>query len=106
MEPTLYRGIAENEGTRWWDQGRHLIIDRILTPFLPLGRQLNILSAGCGTGGELRFLQRYGDVVGVDASPEAIRFARLAGFDDTKVKQSPIEQLPFRDRSFDIVFAL
>lgn len=105
MDPLLYRDIALNEERRWWDRGRRAILARFLRSFIQPGKRPAMLSAGCGTGGELRFLSRYGRVTGIDNHEEALAFCRAASFGDAVV-QGSIESLPFKDGSFDFVFAL
>lgn len=105
MEPLIYERIAAIERAHWWYRGRREIIARLLAPaeFAPSGRA--VLSAGCGTGGELRFLSGYGRVFGVDPSESAISHARAAGFGDA-IQQASLEAVPFPDGFFRLAFAL
>src|SRR5262249_11867668 len=64
---------------------------------------LDILDAGCGTGGNSRHLQRYGRVTGIDVSQHALRFARLRP--GLALAHASVERLPFRDDSFDLVLS-
>src|SRR3989344_8507571 len=65
-------------------------------------RGKKILDAGCGTGGDLLFLQRYGEAVGVDISEKALAYTRSRG---NKVVRGDVNKLPFPDKSFDVVVA-
>lgn len=68
-----------------------------------------VLDAGCGTGNQLwRFRERGYRCVGVDLSRYALRRAadrlRAAGLaEGVELCESPLESLPFRDGSFDVV---
>jgi SAM-dependent methyltransferase len=69
-----------------------------------------VLDAGCGTGRALRFLRRAvghsGLVVGLDVTPEMISEARCLGRHSLGVLLvADGEQPPFRDRTFDAIFA-
>lgn len=78
------------------------ISDRLLTEIVKRGsNDLKILDAGCGTGGMMLFLQKYGEVHGVDASDEAIKFCRERKLNF--VKKGSVENLPFSDKTFDLV---
>ena len=105
MEHT-YPILFEIEQSHWWHVGRRRIIEgfvkeicRNLGPTRP-----RILDVGCGTGANLLLLAKYGDAEGVDVSADALAFCRERGID--KVKQGVAEQLPYDDRTFDLVTAL
>ncbi|HEX9628537.1 MAG TPA: class I SAM-dependent methyltransferase, partial [Pyrinomonadaceae bacterium] len=66
--------------------------------------QPRILDIGCGTGGNLETLAKFGVAEGVDVSTEALDFCRARGLD--LVKQGAAESLPYEDQSFDLVTAL
>jgi SAM-dependent methyltransferase len=73
----------------------------LLDPVLAGRRDLQILDAGCGTGGNARFLRRYGQVIGVDLALAAIELGspRVPG----ALLQASVLDLPFADASFDLV---
>ena len=57
-----------------------------------------VLEIGSGRGVFLRYLQKLGfDAVGVDARPR--------GEQDNKVVRARVEQLPFPDESFNLIFS-
>ncbi len=76
-----------------------LILEQIDLP-----RGASILDVGCGTGGNLAFLERYGEVSGCDCAQEAIRYCRIRGYGD--VRLADICDLPYDDCSFDLVTCL
>lgn len=77
------------------------INESLLNRYLPKKKKLKrkILDAGCGPGTALHFLSQFGDVIGVDISDEALKFAKKRG----KVTKGDITALPFADETFDIV---
>lgn len=76
MHPAEFAAHAALEDTHWWFRARRNIIDAVLERSAPQQRQ-HLLEIGCGTGGNLRFLaNRFAAVTGVDASEDAVRYAR------------------------------
>ena len=93
------------EATYWWHLGRRRVIEKLIERFVAGPRPLAILDLGCGTGRNLRLLERFGNAVGVDSSPRALAAARRQGNAD-RVAGADALRLPFLDRSFDLVSAL
>jgi SAM-dependent methyltransferase len=73
----------------------------LLAPHYATRRDLRILDAGCGTGGNVRFLRRYGQVVGLDMAPVALELGApcLPGV----LARGSVLELPFAAQSFDLV---
>ena len=108
MDTLIYQGIASIEQRHWWYRGRREIIMRLLGRIgfaVSACAPRMILSVGCGSGEEIRFLGRFGKVYGIDPGEDAIRFCRAAGIGE-QVKRASAEQIPFPDKSFDAVFVL
>lgn len=101
MKAEEVRQLAHTEEHFWWHRGRQRIIKRMLDRYVPRGS--SILDVGCGPGGTTRAYGRNGDVLGVDASEESIRFARERG---VSVAQMDATRLAVRPGSFDAVVAL
>lgn len=101
MEQEFYSEYSQIEDTHWWFRGRREIFTRLLAP-LATGR-LRILDIGFGTGAMLTFLSRYGDVVGMDMSVDAVRFARTRC--DRPMLLGDITQVPLASGSLDLVTA-
>ena len=100
MEYSEYAVLVDVEDQHWWHGGMRAITAALLDP-LYCNDTIDILDAGCGIGGNVRFLQRYGQVTGVDLSPVAAQFGKdqIRG---AMVRGSVLE-LPFTNASFDLV---
>ncbi len=104
MQPDEYRKLALIEDGMWYFRALHAHCLRELARHLDGRAAAEILDAGCGTGGFIRFLARERpawQVTGVDASDLACGLAR----ERTKasIVQANLERLPFADGSFDAV---
>lgn len=103
MEKSEYARLAEYEQRYWWHQGR---IEIIRTYMKWASRNMPssaILNVGCGTGGTIDMLEKFGTVDNVDTSDDAISFANNLGYRNiTKVDDV---NLPFKDKAYDIVGA-
>lgn len=71
----------------------------LLKRFSPKNKRNKILDAGCGAGGAFFYLKKFGSIIGIDVSDDALRFAKTLG----TVKKGDIVKLPFGDATFDIV---
>jgi SAM-dependent methyltransferase len=70
MELTAYRQFAELEEKHFWFRGRRRIFFHLLDHHLEGRHDLNVLEVGCGAGGFLRRLSRYGRATGLELSRE------------------------------------
>ena len=109
-----YEAMYRVEDTLRWYAGMRRIAEAVLDGRLTAGAAsaggaaaapgragMKILDAGCGTGGNLRWLSRFGAAYGVDLSPHALRFCarRRLG----TVSRASVSHLPFPDGAFDLV---
>lgn len=99
MNVAEYEAMYRVEDSLWWYTGMRRIAQSLLDWRLQPG--LRILDAGCGTGGNMRWFQRYGTVWGVDVANEAMPFCRRRGL--TTVSLGSVLHLPYEDSSFDLV---
>lgn len=99
-----YRGVTLSvEDRHWWYEGRRRILVAVLDSLgLPAGARL--LDAGCGGGGNLAALTRFGEVTGLEPSLEPLAAARARHL--AEVVHGSIESMPFADASFEVVTAL
>lgn len=101
MEETANRQFVELERTHFWFVGRRRIFFTLLDSFLAGRGPLRILDVGCGAGGMLEPLARYGEVTGVDMSAELVEFCHERGFPNVVVGDA--YSLPAEDGSVDLV---
>jgi ubiquinone/menaquinone biosynthesis C-methylase UbiE len=101
MQPEEYQVNYNLEGKYWWFLGRTKIAFSMLNRHLKNKSNLKILDAGCGTGKNLEYLQKYGKVHGLDFSNDALQFCHKRGL--TNLYKGDLEDLPFEDDSFDLV---
>jgi SAM-dependent methyltransferase len=101
----FYAEYFELEDRHWWFVGRRRIFLSFLNSHLPPRPDgaRRILDVGCGTGTMIGHLRRYGEVSGVDPSPEAVSFCRERGIEG--VSRLDGLPLPFDDGRFDLVTA-
>lgn len=102
MQTEDYEYLYHLEETFWWFVGMRDVTAVLLDPFLPPANR-TILDAGCGTGGNLEWLERYrgdGQIVGIDLVGTALAFCRERG--SRRLAQASATDLPFADASFDL----
>lgn len=101
MEKAEYQVMFAVEKKHFWYRGMGRISNTLLRRYLSHRTNNTILDAGCGTGGALLFLQKFGKPTGIDISPLALTYCRKRGLKN--IKRSSIEKLPFSDKKFDLV---
>jgi SAM-dependent methyltransferase len=100
MRQEEFEVLYNLESKYWWFLGRTKIAFDMLKRHVKK-QELKILDAGCGTGKNIEYLQKYGEVSGVDFSEDALSFCKERGL--TNVRQGEIETLPYGDNTFDLV---
>jgi SAM-dependent methyltransferase len=105
MQQHTYAIMNRVEDSHWWYVGRRAILESFLEGIIQKSeiRNPKILDVGCGTGGNLEMLAKFGAAEGVDVSDDALEFCKSKGL---KVHKGLAESLPFADESFDVVTAL
>ncbi|GIK36689.1 MAG: type 11 methyltransferase [Chloroflexota bacterium] len=101
MEWPEYERMYQVEDSHWWFVGRRQLAQVLIEQCSASHPKQRILDIGCGTGGNLAFLARWGDGCGVDLSPLALSLAcrrRLP-----RLAQASGLALPYADQSFDLV---
>jgi SAM-dependent methyltransferase len=96
--------MFEFESSYWWYRGLHLILLDLLGS-LGVGAGAAVLDAGCGTGQNLVNIQ--GNVsaaaYGFDMASAAAPFWHKRGLE--RICRASINDIPFRDESFDAVLS-
>lgn len=111
MRPLNYHIMFDVEDGHWWYVGRRAIVLAQVEDALEAGSRKsevgnrNLLDIGCGTGGNMDHLQRFGQMHGVDLSGIALDFSRRHRGHE-RVMFASATELPFAAESFDLVTAL
>jgi SAM-dependent methyltransferase len=102
MEDQAYLDDYEMEDRHWWFRSRRRVIWALLER-AELPPSPRILDAGCGTGRNLVEFGRLGPAEGIDVSARVVEFCRQRGLEG--VREGVVEELPFEDDRFDLIFA-
>ena len=104
MEREVYRRMAALQDRHWWFVGRRCILAAVLAR-LDLPEGARILEAGCGSGGNLAMLARFGEVHGFE--PDAEARALVNGQEPCDIRDGRLpDGIPFAPGGFDLVAAL
>ncbi len=103
MEPAAYLEMAETETRHWWFLGRRAILVSVIEQ-LQLPASSRILEVGCGTGGNLEMLARFGEVSALEMDPTARDLAMKSTGQRYVIKAGccPLD-IPFKDGQFDLI---
>ena len=103
MEPDAYREMAATEGRHWWFTGRRAILGCLIQR-LDLPARAKILELGCGTGGNLDMLARFGEVAAMetDDTARAVALEKTANRFEIRAGRCP-DRIPFAGQRFDLV---
>ncbi|HEY7435539.1 MAG TPA: class I SAM-dependent methyltransferase [Methylomirabilota bacterium] len=80
MDPAYAAVHAEEDRAHWWFRGRRAVILAEMARRLPAS-PVRVAELGCGSGGMLEALGRFGTVVGVEMDPVLRAHARARGLD-------------------------
>ena len=107
MEIEDFHHLRELEESFWWFVGMRDIQQTLLDQVLPRGWAADAFDIGCGTGGNIAWLQRYvspvGVTAGLDIEPTALAYCRERGF--MQLVQGSADALPVESASQAIVTA-
>ena len=102
MDALLERTF-EAEQRHFWFRGFRRFVAPLIEQATAGVSNPRLLDAGCGTGGNLPFLQQYGHTFGLELSWRGIRFGHERGL--PRLMQGSVTHLPFADASFDVVLS-
>lgn len=100
MEETAYTQFVELEERHFWFVGRRAIFFSVLDEVLDGRKDLSVLDVGCGAGGMLGPLERYGKVTGIEPAPEMAELCRRRGYE---VIAATAQEMPVPPSSVDLV---
>lgn len=104
MEPIVYSEMAALEDTHWWFVARRQILGHVISG-LDLPRDADILDAGCGTGGNLALLSKYGRVSALEMNEAAREHSVRRGIGEVRYGRLP-DEIPYPDSQFDLIVLL
>ncbi len=105
MEPQVYARMGAVEDRHWWFVGRRRIVNEIIARLARLPGPARILEAGCGTGGNLKMLSRFGAVSAFEPDEAARATAAARGLHDIRDGRLP-DGIPFDGERFDLAVML
>ena len=106
MNPEAYLEMAQVEGEHWWFRGRRTIIESLIKK-MSLPSSARLMEVGCGTGGNLRLLSRFGEVSAFDMNETACAFARTQCPAATIRQGHCPDNIPYsKDDRFDLICLL
>jgi len=92
------------EDSYWWFVARRSLVLSLLRRFASPRSRPVIVDIGCGGGATLRALSHLGRVVGLDASPLALKFCRAGGTNE--LIRGDARKLPLASGCVDVVTML
>ena len=101
MESYTYQLMRKIEDRHWWFVARRKIIEATLQR-LKLPAKAEILEVGCGTGGNIGMLNRFGTTTCIEQDPAAAEMARERQLAEVFAGELP-DGLPQLDHQFDLV---
>jgi|ERR1019366_132673 SAM-dependent methyltransferase len=103
MNPAAYLEMAETESRHWWFSGRRAILSSMIAS-LKLPQNPKILEIGCGTGGNLEMLGKFGNVsaLEMDATARTIASKKTSNLYNIRAGHCP-DEIPFHDQRFDLI---
>ena len=104
MNAVEYQRMFEAEDRHWWYITLRELVDGCVAAEHARRGPLRIFDAGCGTGGNMARLARFGRVEGCDVSPEAVAACARRGLRDVRCADLASVDLP--PAAFDVVTVL
>ncbi len=103
MEQAAHQRMRELQDRHWWFEARRRILEGLISELKP-PQGARILEVGCGPGGNLPMLSRFGEVTGLEPDAGARRHAAAVGVARIKAGSLP-DGLGLPKGSFDLVCA-
>lgn len=105
MELAAYAAMRESEDEHWWFVGRRAVLRSIIDRIGSLPPAPAVLEAGCGSGGNLPMLAKYGDLHAFEFNEQARTYAARRTSGPVAFGALPGE-VGFGDKRFDLIALL
>jgi SAM-dependent methyltransferase len=102
MDRAVYERMNELETRHWWFVSRRKVIAALIDKTVQDQTDFAILEAGCGSGGNLLTLARYGQVDAFEYDATARQHAVEKTRMDVRFGALP-DEVPFDDRLYDLI---
>lgn len=102
MDRAVYQAMAAEEDTHWWFLGRRAALQGLIARKAAPPDWGRVLDAGCGSGGNMAMLGRFGAVEGVEYDADARLIASERGVGPVKAGALP-DGLDVPDDTFDLI---
>jgi SAM-dependent methyltransferase len=103
MDTALYRTFFELEDRHWWFGARRQIVEKVLRRFVKKTSGA-VLEAGCGTGGNLEMLSKFGRIHAFELDEDARTMANTRALCEVRSGALP-DEMPFSE-AFDLIAML
>lgn len=102
MDRAVFDRMAVQEDVHWWFAARREILAAVISRLVKLPKNVRILEAGCGTGGNLGMLEGMGQVRAFELDPQARQSA--ASKSGIAVLEGALpDAVPFEAERFDLI---
>lgn len=105
MDRSAYASMNAQEGEHWWFVARRAILASLIERHTQLPQDAHILEAGCGTGGNLDLLSRYGALDALEYDDQARTIAATRGIACVEGGALP-HTIGFGARRYDLIALL
>lgn len=102
MDRLVYERMNEQEATHWWFKARRDIIRTTIDRIIGIDTGADILEAGCGTGGNLEMLAKFGSLDAFEFDEIAREISAEKSNLDVPFGALP-DQIPFADKTYDLI---
>jgi SAM-dependent methyltransferase len=101
MDQAYHQAMAAMEDEHWWFAARRRVLQAVLDG-LHLPASAEVLEVGCGSGGNLPLLARYGRLFACEPDDASRAYASRRALGRVAPGSLP-DDLPFGDRRFDLI---